>query len=114
MNDFKVMFSELLVKLKQVAKNNSVIAKPVSVGDRHVIPLCEFKVGLGGGGGMGQGGTLNMRGGSGDAASGNEMSSKKGGRGDGQLQAAGGGVRVSPIATIIINGDDVSVKILGQ
>lgn len=103
MKEFNAMFMDLLTKLKSMAKNNAVVAKPISVGDKHVIPLCELRTGFGGGGGHGEGGSLNLK---------ESLDSDAvGGKGHGQGQGVGGGASVTPVASIIVDGDDVTVKL---
>ena len=47
----KNLIGLLSERLKTVAASNAVVAKPVSVGDRHVVPLCELGLTFAGGGG---------------------------------------------------------------
>ena len=104
MSEVSVFFQKLLTQLRTLASSNSVAAKPISVGDKHVVPLCELSVGLGGGGGRGEGGSLSHK----------EQgeTDKPGGKGFGQGFGGGGGVTITPIATLVVNGDDVQIKIL--
>ena len=52
MKDLKGIVSLIGEHLKTLAEGNAVVSKPISVGDRHVLPLCELGLGLGGGGGV--------------------------------------------------------------
>ena len=55
MDSVKNIITLLSERLKVVAAANAVVAKPVSVGDRHVVPFCEIGLSFGGGGGSGEG-----------------------------------------------------------
>lgn len=82
-------------QLKALAQGNAVVAKPLSVGDRHLIPLCQLSIGLAAAGGIGEGEA--------DAAVG-----YSGGKGIGG--GAGGGAKVSPVAVVVIEGDKVRLE----
>jgi uncharacterized spore protein YtfJ len=98
MSNVTELLKGLTVRLKQLAKGNAVVAKKVSVGDRHVIPLCELSIGFGGGGGEGEGSDPN-----------NTNAS-----GSGKAAGAGGGAKASPVAVIIVEGGVVRIESLGQ
>jgi len=55
MEHVKNLITLLSERLKRVAAGNAVVAKAVSVGDRHIVPLCELGLTFGGGGGTGEG-----------------------------------------------------------
>ena len=74
------LFAAVSARLAALTKRNAVVARPVSVGDRHLLTLCELKLGFGGGGGVGEGG---------DPGS---------GEGKGEGGGAGGGARATPVA----------------
>jgi uncharacterized spore protein YtfJ len=79
-------------RLRAVASANAVVARPISHGDSHVLPLVELSVGLGGGGGVGeQSGTGK------DAGSGRGL-------------GAGGGGRATPVAVVIVEGGKVRIQ----
>lgn len=80
-------------RLKTLAKGNAVATKPISAGDRHVLPLCELSIGFGGGGGAGEG--------IGD----NEQQENQGTGG-----GAGGGAKATPVAVVIVDGDDLRIE----
>jgi uncharacterized spore protein YtfJ len=96
MEALKKILGALVVRLEALAKGNAVVGKKISVGDRHVIPLCELSLGLAGGGGSGQGGPR-----------GKEESKGQGG-------GAGGGARVTPLAVIVVEGGKVRIEHLGR
>ena len=82
-------------QLRTLAQGNAVVAKPVIVGDKHLIPLCQLSMGMGAGGGIGEGEP--------DASA-----DYKGGKGMGG--GAGGGAKVAPVAVIIVEGDKVRLE----
>ena len=92
----KEFFDSIKRHLDGLAQANAVVAKTVSVGERHAIPLCELSFALGGGGAMGEG------------EHGSEDSS--GGTGSGSAGAAGGGAQAAPVAVILVDGDEVRVE----
>lgn len=97
MDRINEMFKSLLEKMTSLAKDNVVTSKPISVGDRHVLPLCEFRMGYGGGGGFGEG-TIDTD------------TLKKPGLANGEGHGAGGGARITPVATIVVDGDDIRIE----
>jgi uncharacterized spore protein YtfJ len=82
--------------LGKLAEGNAVVAKTLSVGDRHVIPLCELAMGFGGGGGIGEGS--------------DEPGKESGASGTGG--GAGGGAKANPVAVVVIDGGKVRVESL--
>jgi len=95
MDYVKNLIGLLSDRLKAVAASNAVVAKPVSVGDRHVVPLCELGLTFGGGGGGGEG-------------------KGKEGAGTGMGGAAAGGAKASPIAVLVIEGSNVRLEKIGR
>lgn len=95
MKQIKAMFEAVLGRLKAMTLRNAVVAKPISVGDRHVLTLCELSVGYGGLGGRGEG--------------------QEDGQGGGQGQGggAGGRARACPVAVLVVEGDEVRLEHLG-
>ena len=98
MKHIKDIFAAVSDRVTSLAKGNAVVAKPISVGDRHVIPLCELTVGFGGGGGQGEGEPLKP---------GDQPMSGVGG-------GAGGGAKAAPVAVLVIEDGKVRVEPLGQ
>ena len=92
MEQMKTLIGMLSERLKEVAAANAVVAKPVSVGDRHVVPLCELGLSFGGGGGGGEGRAKEGPGGTGTAA------------------AAGGGAKATPVAVLVVEGSRVRLE----
>ncbi len=79
-------------ELREIAKTETVIGDPVTIGDRTVIPVVKVSIGFGAGGGEG-----------GD---------EKGGAGFGG--GGGGGAKIEPAAFIIIDKDDVKLLPAGK
>lgn len=96
MEHVKNLVSLLAERLKAIAAGNAVVAKPVSVGDRHIIPLCELGISFGGGGGGGEG------------------LDEQGHAGKGRGAGAGGGAKASPIAILVIDGENVRLEKIGR
>ncbi|HJK98679.1 MAG TPA: spore germination protein GerW family protein [Polyangiaceae bacterium LLY-WYZ-14_1] len=82
--EIQELVARLSARLKGVAAANAVVARPVSVGDRHVLTLCELGLSFGGAGGDGDGSTDGGPGGSGRAG------------------LAVGGAKASPVALVVI------------
>jgi len=74
-------------ELREVAKSETVIGDPITVGDRTVIPVMKISFGFAAGGGQG--------------------TDEK--RGSGFGGGGGGGARVEPAAFIIIDRDEIRV-----
>ena len=70
-------------ELREIARSETIIGEPVTVGDRTVIPIVKISVGFGAGGGQG------------------EMEKDRAGFGGG----GGGGAKIEPAAFIIIDAD---------
>ncbi len=73
-------------ELKEVARTETVIGEPVTVGDRTVIPVVKISFGFGAGGGQKEGDKTGEFGGGG-----------------------GGGARIEPTAFIIMDKDAVRI-----
>ncbi len=97
MKDTQKLFASVAPKLEAMVKANAVVGPRTSVGNRHAIPLVEISLGLGGGGGGGDG-----------------VDPKGGAEGRGHGGAAGGGVKVTPVAVLIVDGSDVHLESLGH
>jgi uncharacterized spore protein YtfJ len=94
------LINGIMNRLCALAKENAVVAQPISVDNRYVVPLCEIGVGFGGGGGGGQ-------------SEESSSSSKKSPRhASGGGMGAGGGTSVRPLAVLVVDGDDVRLESL--
>jgi uncharacterized spore protein YtfJ len=71
----------LLEKLKNIAQTETVIGEPIHSGESTVVPVSRVSVGMGMGGHTGKG----------------------------DLASSGGGLRIDPVAFLVLKGDDVKV-----
>ncbi len=78
----------LMDEIKTIARTETILGEPITLGSNTIIPVCRILLGFGAGGGEG------------------EMEAKKGGGSGG---GGGGGLRVEPAAFIVIKGDEVTV-----
>jgi uncharacterized spore protein YtfJ len=78
-------------ELKEVARSETIIGEPVTVGEKTVIPIVKISFGFGAGGGQGD-------------------DQKRSGFGGG----GGGGARIEPAAFIIIDKTDVKLLPAGK
>jgi uncharacterized spore protein YtfJ len=97
MQDVKNVIAMIGERLKKMAQSNAVVSKPISFGDRHVLPLCEIGFGFGGGSG------------SGEENGGGEPAGCQG-TGSGTF----GGARATPVAVVVVDGQDVRIEPLGK
>jgi len=97
MEHIKELFKVLGQHFEKLAKANAVVAKPISMGDRHIVPLCELSLAFGGGGGAGE------------IAPGGGKEPQKGVGG-----GAGGGAKASPIAVLVIEGGKARLERIGN
>lgn len=95
MKHLRELLTTVSDRLSGLVKRNAVVARPISVGDRHVLTLCELRLGLGGGGGEGEG------------------TEGEGATGKGTGVGAGGAARATPVAVIIVDQGKVRVESFG-
>ena len=84
-------------RLKSLAQGNAVATAPLSVGDRHVLALCELSLGIGGGGGAGE-----------------EMRNGEHQNGKGIGGGVGGGAKATPVAVVVVDGENVHIESFGK
>jgi len=96
MKHLKEMFEAVTSRLKTLAGRNAVVAKPISVGDRHVLTLCELSLGFGGLGGSGEG------------------KEEGEGAGAGSGGGAGGRATACPVAVLVVDNGKVRLENLGH
>ncbi len=96
MDKIKELFLAVSERLTRLARGNAVVAKPLSVGDRHIVPLCELSLAFGGGGGGGEG---------------TEGGAEAGG-GTGGL--SGGAAKASPVAILVVDDGKVRLERVGR
>ena len=97
MNEIKDAISMIRNRLKKLAQSNAVVSRPISMGDRHVLPLCELGMGFGGGGGTGE-----------------ENGDKAQNKGQGTGGGTAGTAKATPIAVIVVDGNQVRIETLGK
>jgi uncharacterized spore protein YtfJ len=98
MEDVKRLAQETSQRLRGLVTNNAMVSKPISQGDRHVIPLCELGLALVGGGGTGEA----------------DVDAEVRGQGKGEGVGAGGGAKVTPIAVLIVDAKGVRIQQLAR
>jgi uncharacterized spore protein YtfJ len=76
----------LLEKLRSIAQTDTVVGKPIESGDSVVVPVSRVTVGFGMGGHSGKS----------------------------ELASSGGGIRVDPVAFLVLKGDTVRVLPVGH
>lgn len=82
-NNVVEILKSVVGELKEMARSETIIGKPVTIGNRTVIPIVKISIGFGAGGGQGD--------------------SQKVGSGFGG--GGGGGAKIEPAAFIIIDED---------
>ncbi len=88
-------------ELRNMARSETVIGEPITVGNATIVPVVKVCVGFGAGGGEGGG-----EGPSGETG--------KIGSGQGVGQGGGGGVKIEPVAFLTVVGDDVRLLSVGK
>jgi uncharacterized spore protein YtfJ len=83
------IIGKLMEELRTIAKTENILGQGVQVGEFTLIPVSKISLGLGAGAGQGS-------------------ENKKAGEGG----AGGGGVMVTPIAFIVVKGDEISFHAL--
>jgi uncharacterized spore protein YtfJ len=91
-NNVSDILKGVVGELREIAKSETVIGEPVTIGDRTVIPIVKISFGFGAGGGEG--------------------SSEKTGAGFGG--GGGGGAKIEPAAFIILEKDEVKLLPAGK
>ncbi len=86
-NPARELIKSILDELKAIAKTETIVGEPITIGDKTIVPVCKITLGFGAGGGTG--GTKD--------------------KGEGAGSGGGGGVVIFPAAFIVIKGDEVSV-----
>jgi uncharacterized spore protein YtfJ len=97
MNDINDVITMIRDRLKKLAQSNAVVSKPISIGDRHVLPLCELGMGFGGGGGTGE-----------------DTGDKAQNKGQGTGGGTAGSAKATPIAVVVVDGNQVRIEALGK
>jgi uncharacterized spore protein YtfJ len=97
MEHVKGIISLIGERLKSLAQGNVVATEPLSVGDRHVLALCELTLSIGGGGGTGE-----------------ELRNDEHQNGKGIGGGVGGGAKATPVAVVVADGNNVRIETFGK
>ncbi|MBI4952150.1 MAG: hypothetical protein HY908_08955 [Myxococcales bacterium] len=97
MEQIKNLLVSLGRHFEALANANAVVARPISMGNRHVLPLCELSLAFGAGGGAGE------------VVAGDSKEPQKGVGG-----GAAGGSKASPIAVVVIVDGKVRLEKIGD
>jgi uncharacterized spore protein YtfJ len=87
------ILKSLVEELKSLAKTETIVGAPFSVGEFTVIPISRVSLGVGAGGGTGG-------------------AQQKGATGEGG--GGGGGIRIQPVALVSARGAELHVHMLGR
>jgi uncharacterized spore protein YtfJ len=96
MEDIKHLAGKITERLTALAKSSAVMSKPISAGDRHLVPLCELSIGFGSGGGAGEAHADDAGAGAGKGVGG----------------GAAGAAKATPVAVLVVDEQGVRVQAL--
>ena len=97
MDDIVRLAEKVSQRLSRLAESSAVITEPVSIGGRHVVPLCELSLAFGSAGGVGEG----------------ESADPGSGTNEGKGGGAGGAAKATPVALIVIDEQGIRLQGLG-
>ncbi|MFQ5607886.1 MAG: GerW family sporulation protein [Candidatus Zixiibacteriota bacterium] len=86
-NNVVELLQGIVGELKDIARTESIVGDPITIGDRTLVPVIRISIGFGAGGGEGS------------------DNQNRGGFGGG----GGGGARIDPAAFIVIEPDGISL-----
>ncbi len=92
MNPAQEILKSLIGELRSLAKTETIVGAPITMGEYTIVPISRVSLGVGAGG-----------------AGGEDI--KKNGKGEGG--GGGGGVRMTPVALVAVRGGELSVHRLG-
>lgn len=92
MNPAQEILKSLIGELKDLAKTETIVGSPITMGEYTIVPISRVSLGAGAGGGAGE-------------------DTRKTGKGEGG--GGGGGIRMSPVALVAVRGSELSVHRLG-
>jgi len=95
-NPAQDILKSLIGELKDLAKTETIVGEPLTMGEYVIVPISRVSLGVGAGGGVGE-------------SDGKEV--KRGGSGEGG--GGGGGIRLTPVALVAVHGTELSVHRLG-
>jgi len=86
-NPAQQLIKSIMDEIKILARTETIVGDPITIGDKTIIPVCKITLGFGAGGGAG--GTKE--------------------KGEGLGSGGGGGIMVYPAAFIVIKGEEISL-----
>jgi uncharacterized spore protein YtfJ len=89
----KGIISLLGKRLTSLAQGSVVVTEPKSVGDHHVLALCELTLIVGGGDGAGE-----------------ALKNYESHRGEGIDGVVGGGAKATPVAVVVADGSNIRIE----
>ncbi len=81
------LITVLMKEIHKISRTDTVVGRPIEVGQTHVVPVCDLSIGFGTGGVGGKGGVVSRRRFKGEADGG----------------GAGGGIGITPVAFIVVD-----------
>lgn len=96
MNPAEEILKSLIGDLKDLAKTETIVGAPITMGEYVIVPISRVSLGVGAGGGVGESDGKNA---------------KRGGSGQGG--GGGGGIRMNPVALVAVHGSELTVHRLG-
>jgi uncharacterized spore protein YtfJ len=94
-NPAQDILKSLIGELRDLAKTETIVGAPITMGEYVIVPISRVSLGVGAGGGVGESDGKEKRGGSGQGGGG------------------GGGIRMNPVALVAVRGGELSVHRLG-
>jgi uncharacterized spore protein YtfJ len=94
-NPAQDILKSLIGELRNLAKTETIVGAPITMGEYVIVPISRVSLGVGAGGGVGESDGKEKRGGSGEGGGG------------------GGGIRMNPVALVAVRGGELSVHRLG-
>jgi uncharacterized spore protein YtfJ len=91
-NPAQEILKGLIGELKDLAKTETIVGAPITVGEYVIVPISRVSLGVGAGGGVGESDGKDKRTGSGEG---------------------GGGIRMLPVALVAVRGGELTVHRLG-
>jgi uncharacterized spore protein YtfJ len=88
----ETIIAKLMEELTPLAKTETIIGQPVEVGNFTLLPISKISLGIGAGGGSGT----------------------PGGQSQGEGGGGGGGLTVTPVAFVVVKGDEISFHGVGK
>ena len=93
------VFEALLGQLRQMARTETIVGEPLTIGEYKAVPVIKLSLGMGAGMGTGPSPGKKAEEGSGE---------NPGGGG------GGGGIRIEPIGFLVSRGDEISLLTFGK